>query len=73
VILSHGLWTRRFAADPELVGRKITLDGGEWTVVGVIPPEFRPFDAERHSSRSASPTRPTSAARPHPASTWSVA
>ncbi len=41
VVLSHGLWTRRFAADPELVGRKISLDGNEWTVVGVLPPDYR--------------------------------
>ncbi len=43
VILSHGLWTRRFAADPEVLGREITLDGNEWTVVGVMAAEHRTF------------------------------
>lgn len=43
VILSHAFWTRRFAADPSIVDRTITLDGAEWSVVGVMPPEFRAF------------------------------
>lgn len=41
VILCHGFWQRRFAGDQEIVGRTITLDGSEWTVVGVMPPDFR--------------------------------
>ncbi|WAS95743.1 ABC transporter permease [Nannocystis punicea] len=40
VLLSHGFWTRRFAADPTIVGSPITLDGSDWTIVGVMPPEF---------------------------------
>jgi putative ABC transport system permease protein len=43
VLLSHGLWTRRYAADPAILGRALTLDGGEWTVVGVTPADYRPF------------------------------
>jgi predicted permease len=39
-ILSHGLWTRVFAADPQIVGRPITLRGEPYTVVGVMPPGF---------------------------------
>lgn len=38
VVLSHGFWTRRFAADPAIVGRVLRLDGEPWTVVGVMPP-----------------------------------
>lgn len=41
VILSHRLWTRRFGADPGLVGRSIRLDGIDQTVVGVMPESFR--------------------------------
>jgi putative ABC transport system permease protein len=41
VILSHRLWTRRFGADPSIVGRTIRLDGFDQTVVGVMPREFR--------------------------------
>jgi len=40
VVLTHGFWTRRFAADPSLVGSAITLDNEPWTVVGVLPPSF---------------------------------
>ncbi len=37
VVLSEGFWRRRFAADPTLVGREITLDGRPITVIGVVP------------------------------------
>jgi putative ABC transport system permease protein len=37
VILSDGLWRRRFGADPGVVGRQIRLDGRPHTVIGVMP------------------------------------
>jgi predicted permease len=40
VVISHGLWTRRFAADPAIVGRSITLNKEPFEVVGVMPAEF---------------------------------
>ena len=40
VVLSHRLWTRRFAADPEIVNRAVTLNGKPYTVVGVAPAGF---------------------------------
>ena len=40
VILSYGLWTRRYAGDPSLVGKTIKVDGEDFTVVGVMPHEF---------------------------------
>jgi predicted permease len=40
VLLSHAFWRRRFAADPAVVGRAITLDGTPTTVVGVLPASF---------------------------------
>jgi putative ABC transport system permease protein len=40
VILSHSLWQRRFAGDPNVVGRKITLQGQDNTVIGVMPADF---------------------------------
>ncbi|MGC2109334.1 MAG: ABC transporter permease [Candidatus Korobacteraceae bacterium] len=39
-ILSDGLWRRRFAGDPAIVGRQITLDGDLYTVIGVMPNSF---------------------------------
>jgi predicted permease len=41
VVLGHALWQRRFAADPRIVGRSISLDGEPYTVLGVMPPSFR--------------------------------
>src|SRR5436189_289325 len=45
ILLSDGLWQRRFGADPQTIGRSITLDGIDYTVVGVMPPgfHFAPF------------------------------
>src|SRR5262245_9378689 len=41
VILSDGLWRRRFGGDPQVIGRAITLGGKSRTVVGVMPGGFR--------------------------------
>jgi len=41
VIISHGLWQRRFGADPQLVGQTVTIDGEPFTVVGILPASFR--------------------------------
>jgi predicted permease len=40
VVLSHGLWRRRFAADPRIVGKTIEIDGQALDIVGVMAPEF---------------------------------
>src|SRR4028119_442011 len=37
VIVSHGLWQRRFGGDPALLGKSMTLDGDAHTVVGIMP------------------------------------
>jgi predicted permease len=41
VVLSHGLWQRRFAGDPNLVGRTITLNGETSEVIGIMPASFQ--------------------------------
>ena len=41
VVVSDGLWRRRFGADPGLVGRTIVIDKKGRTVVGIMPPAFR--------------------------------
>jgi hypothetical protein len=35
VVVSNSLWQRRFGSDPSLVGKPLTLDGKNYTVVGV--------------------------------------
>lgn len=45
VVLSDGLWQRRFGADLNVMGRSINLSGGSFTVIGVMPPDFK-FPAE---------------------------
>jgi putative ABC transport system permease protein len=41
VVLSHSLWTRRFSANPAIVGRTIPVDGRPTQVVGVMPAAFQ--------------------------------
>jgi len=41
VVISHGLWQRRYGADPQLIGQKITLNDEDYTVIGVTAPDFQ--------------------------------
>jgi predicted permease len=41
VILSHGLWERRFGSDPAIVGRAVRLNREDYIVAGVMPADFR--------------------------------
>ncbi len=41
VVLSYGLWERRYGADRTLVGKTIRMDGEQFTVVGVMPRDFQ--------------------------------
>ncbi len=40
VVLSHRLWSRKFGSDPAIVGRDVRLNSLQYTVLGVMPPEF---------------------------------
>ena len=40
VIISFGLWQRRFGGDPAIAGRRVTFDGDAYTVIGVMPRGF---------------------------------
>jgi len=44
VVLGHGLWARRFASDPNIVGKSVRLDGEPYEVVGVAPQGFNTPD-----------------------------
>jgi hypothetical protein len=39
-IISHGYWSRRFGASPDVVGRPFTINGISFTVTGVAPQQF---------------------------------
>ena len=41
VVLSHGLWMRRFDGDASIIGRSVRLSGRTFRVVGVLPPDFQ--------------------------------
>jgi len=40
VVIGYGLWERRFGADPKVLGRTITLNEHDFTVIGVAPKDF---------------------------------
>ena len=44
VVLGNGLWRRRFAASPDVVGRQVILNGQSYTIIGVMPPGFHGTD-----------------------------
>jgi putative ABC transport system permease protein len=41
VVISYGLWQRRFGADPAIIGRKLNINRAEATVIGVMPAGFK--------------------------------
>ncbi len=41
VVIGHALWTRRFGGDPNIVGRRVRLNGDDYTIDGVMAGSFR--------------------------------
>jgi predicted permease len=41
VLISQGLWQRKFGASPDVLGKGITLEGKSYTIIGVVPARFR--------------------------------
>ena len=47
VMLSDGLWRRRFGADPNVIGRSLRMNDSDYRIVGVLPPTFEPLLSAR--------------------------
>ncbi|HYV61079.1 MAG TPA: ABC transporter permease [Bryobacteraceae bacterium] len=56
IILSYGLWARRFNSDRSVVGRSVTVNGHACQVIGVMPPDFD-FPLRRQAAHTPSPYR----------------
>ena len=41
VVISDRLWRERFASNPEVLGGALTLDGVDYTIIGIVRPDFR--------------------------------
>ena len=41
VVIAHSLWQRSFGGAPDVLGRKIEIDGVSYTIIGVMPESFR--------------------------------
>ena len=52
VVLSDGLWRRKFGGDPSVIGRVITFGGLPFTIAGVMPASFEPLISERFYKRA---------------------
>lgn len=63
-LISHGLWRRRFASDPKVIGQTLSLNGETTTIVGIMPADFQypqetelwvplPFKSPQMASRRA--------------------
>ncbi len=73
VVLTDGLWRRRYGASPSILGRPITLSGEQYTVVGVLAPGFEatpradvflPLQADPNSVNNANYLRMAARLRP---------
>jgi predicted permease len=59
MLLSHGLWQRRFGSDPSVVGTRVELDGVATEIVGVMPPDFHlELPVETYALRDSDVWRP---------------
>ena len=47
VVISDGLWRRRFGADPGVIGQRLVIEGAPLTIVGVTPPGFQGLEIGR--------------------------
>jgi putative ABC transport system permease protein len=40
LIISSGLWQRQFGGSPDVIGRRVLVEGAPFTIIGVMPPDF---------------------------------
>jgi predicted permease len=45
VLLSYGTWVNRYGADPQIIGKSVSTVGNGYTILGVLPRDFRPPEA----------------------------
>src|SRR5262245_34242693 len=75
LVLGHGIWTRKFGADPSVIGRSVVMDKEPYTIVGVMRPGFdfprgrdvwnpKVFDAAELAARTTSYYRVVGRLRP---------
>jgi predicted permease len=47
VMLSDGFWHRRFGASPSIIGKSIDLNGTDYTITGILPPNLKFYGVDR--------------------------
>ncbi len=52
IVLSFGLWQRRFASDPNIIGKTIQLNSRPYTIIGVMPADFHSLPATLTTSNA---------------------
>ncbi len=45
IVLSYGLWQRRYGADQNIIGKSVSLNGRPYNIIGVMGPDFHPLPA----------------------------
>jgi predicted permease len=49
VMISAGLWNKKFGSAPDVIGKSMTLDGTDYTIVGVVPASFHLYMQNFHA------------------------
>jgi len=66
-IVSRGLWQRRYASTPDIIGERLVLDGTSFTIVGVVPDGFQLIaDGDVFTPLGQAPAAPLTNRRAHP-------